>query len=70
MFYEQTGADPAGHVHVAQSLFHDIEPATQLGIPSIWINRVGEPDDPRPDRTLPGVASLADALDELVPVTR
>ena len=70
VFYEQTGADPAGHVHVAQSLFHDIEPATQLGIPSIWINRVGEPDDPRPDRTLPGVASLADALDELVPVTR
>ena len=67
VFYEQTGADPAGHVHVAQSLFHDIAPAAELGIPSIWINRLGEPDDPRPARTLSDVGHLADALDELVP---
>jgi 2-haloacid dehalogenase len=67
VFYEQTGADPAAHVHVAQSVFHDIAPAAELGIPSIWINRLGEPDDPRPARTLSGVAHLADALDELVP---
>jgi 2-haloacid dehalogenase len=66
-FYEQTGADPAGHVHVAQSLFHDIQPASELGIPSIWINRLGEPDDPRPTVTLTGVAELADALDSIVP---
>jgi len=68
VFYEQTGADPSGHVHVAQSLFHDIAPAAELGIPSIWINRLGEPEDARPARTLPGVAHLADALDALVPV--
>ena len=67
VFYEQTGADPAGHVHVAQSLFHDIAPAAELGIPSIWINRLGEPNDPRPARTLFGVGHLADALDALVP---
>lgn len=67
VFYELTGADPARHVHVAQSVYHDIAPAAELGIPSIWINRLGEPDDPRPARTLFGVASLADALDELVP---
>ncbi len=67
VFYEQTGAVPAGHVHVAQSLYHDIAPAAELGIPSIWINRLGEPADPRPARTLTGVAGLADALDELVP---
>ena len=36
-FLERTGADPAGHVHVAQSQFHDIVPATELGIPSIWM---------------------------------
>ena len=66
VFYEQTGADRRGHVHVAQSLFHDIQPANELGIPSIWINRLGEPDDPRPTMTLPGVAALADALDSLV----
>ena len=66
VFYEQTGADPAGHVHIAQSIYHDIAPAAELGIPSIWINRLGEPDDARPARTLSGVAHLADALDALV----
>jgi 2-haloacid dehalogenase len=65
-FYEQTGADPAGHVHVAQSLYHDIQPSSELGIPSIWINRLGEADDPRPTVTLTGVAELADALDSIV----
>jgi len=48
VFYEQTGADRAGHVHVAQSVYHDIAPAAELGIPSIWINRLDEPADPRP----------------------
>jgi 2-haloacid dehalogenase len=67
VFYETTGADRRGHVHVAQSLFHDIEPAKQLGLPSVWINRLGEPVDPRPDVTLSGVGELADALDSLVP---
>ena len=67
VFYETTGADRRGHVHVAQSLFHDIEPANELGILSIWINRLGEPDDPRPTAILAGVSELADALDSLVP---
>jgi 2-haloacid dehalogenase len=56
-----------GHVHVAQSLFHDVEPAKALGIPTVWINRLGEPSDLRPNATLTGVAGLADVLDELVP---
>lgn len=67
VFRERTNAEPGRHVHVAQSLYHDIAPASELGIPSIWINRQGEPPDPRPAKTLPGVAGLADALDELVP---
>ena len=67
VFREQTDADPAGWVHVAQSLYHDIAPATAIGLRTIWINRVGEPADPRPTRTLPSVADLAEALDELVP---
>lgn len=69
VFREQTGADSVGHVHVAQSLVHDIEPAFELGIKSIWINRLGEPDDPRPSKTLSSLEGLADALDELVPET-
>ncbi len=67
VFREQTGADAATHVHVAQSLYHDIAPATELGLPCIWINRLGEPGDPRPVRTLPSLTGLADALDEIVP---
>ena len=66
VFREATGADPGRHVHVAQSVYHDIAPAAELGIPSIWVNRMGEPADPRPSRTLPGLSELADALDELV----
>ena len=67
VFQELTRADSDRHVHVAQSLYHDIAPATELGIRTIWINRLGEPDDPRPARTLPDLSGLADALDELVP---
>jgi 2-haloacid dehalogenase len=66
-FYESTGADRDRHVHVAQSHFHDIVPAAELGIPSIWINRLGERREPAPTRELPTLAGLADALDELVP---
>jgi 2-haloacid dehalogenase len=66
VFYETTGADRRGHVHVAQSLFHDIVPANELDLASIWINRMGEPDDARPSVTLTGVGELADALDGLV----
>jgi 2-haloacid dehalogenase len=66
-FYERTDADRSRHVHVAQSHFHDIVPANELGIPSIWINRLGEQAEPAPTRELPGLTGLADALDELVP---
>ncbi len=65
-FVRRTGADPAGHVHVAQSHFHDIRPATELGLRSVWINRLGETADPAPTRELPDLARLADILDELV----
>jgi 2-haloacid dehalogenase len=61
------GAEGVQHVHVAQSLFHDITPAHELGIPAIWINRLEEPDDPRAARTLLSTVRLADALDELAP---
>jgi 2-haloacid dehalogenase len=66
-FYEETGAPRERHVHVAQSHFHDIVPANELGIPSIWINRLGETGEPRPTRELPDLNGLAEVLDELVP---
>ncbi|HEY6017394.1 MAG TPA: HAD-IA family hydrolase [Gaiellaceae bacterium] len=66
-FFRRTGADRAGHVHVAQSHFHDVVPATELGLRSIWINRLGERREPPPTRELPDLSRLPDTLDELVP---
>jgi 2-haloacid dehalogenase len=65
-FFEQTGAPREGHVHVAQSHFHDVVPATELGLRTIWINRYGETHDLPPTRELPDLERLPDALDELV----
>jgi 2-haloalkanoic acid dehalogenase type II len=66
-FFAQSGADRAGHVHVAASLFHDIAPASALGLRTIWINRLGEAAEPQPDVELRSLAGLADSLDSLVP---
>ena len=65
-FFEQTGAPHDGHVHVAASLFHDVAPANELGLRSIWINRLAETPGPAPTRELPDLSRLPDALDELV----
>ena len=64
-FDEQTGAAPAGRVHVGASLFHDVAPAIELGLPTIWINRDGEQPDPQPDVELRSLDGLGDALDSL-----
>ena len=65
-FAARTNADPARHVHVAASLFHDIAPARELGLPSVWINRLGERPGPEPTVELADLTGLADALDTLV----
>jgi 2-haloacid dehalogenase len=66
-FYARTVADPARHVHVAQSMFHDVVVANELGLPSVWINRLGESYDTEPTRELPDLERLPETLDELVP---
>jgi len=66
-FFEETKAAPEQHVHVGASLFHDIAPANELGLRSIWINRLGETPGPKPTRELRDLDHLADTLDELVP---
>jgi 2-haloacid dehalogenase len=66
VFFESTRVAPERHVHVAASLYHDIAPARELGLRSIWINRLGEVGEPAPTRELPDLARLADLLDELV----
>jgi 2-haloacid dehalogenase len=55
-------------VHIGASLFHDVGPATELEIPSVWVNRLAEKTVVyRPTREIPDLAPLPDLLDELAP---
>ena len=53
-------------LHAAQSLFHDVRPCNELGIPVVWINRQNEsiePGGPQPLHIVPTLAALADWLE-------
>jgi 2-haloacid dehalogenase len=65
-FFDAMEVQRDRHVHVAQSHSHDIVPANELGLRSIWINRYGERREPPPTRELPDLSRLPEALDELV----
>jgi 2-haloacid dehalogenase len=65
-FFERTGADRARHVHVAASLFHDIAPADELGLRSVWINRMHETSDLPRAAELTDLSKLPETLDDLV----
>jgi 2-haloacid dehalogenase len=67
-FFEESGADRESHVHVAASLYHDIEPAAKLGLKVVWINRLHESSDLPRGAELKDLSRLPDVLDELVPV--
>jgi 2-haloacid dehalogenase len=68
-FFARTGAPREGHVHVAQSYFHDVVPAHELDLRCVWVNRSGQPPagEAAPTRELRDLTGLADVLDELVP---
>jgi 2-haloacid dehalogenase len=66
-FFERTGADRRRHVHVAASLFHDVEPCAKLGLPAVWINRRGETSSVPRAGELTDLRALPDTLDGLVP---
>lgn len=63
--FEQALARVAGDrsrlLHVAQSLFHDVRPAPEHGIPVVWVNRRREPlpVDLRPAAVVPDLAEAA-----------
>jgi len=66
-FFARTHAERCRHVHVAASHFHDIVPADELGLKSVWVNRLGETCDPAPTREISDLTELPDVLDDLVP---
>ena len=52
-------------LHAAQSLFHDVRPCNELGVPVVWVNRLGEnisAGGPQPLDTVPTLEALADWL--------
>lgn len=66
-FFAQTGADRQRHVHVAASLFHDVEPCAQLGLRCVWVNRLGERSLLLRSGELTDLAALPETLEALVP---
>lgn len=59
--------DKQNWLHVAESLYHDISPANQLGIKSVWVNRPNRgggtlPTDAVPDAVVPDLAALTETL--------
>ncbi len=66
-FFRTADADRERHVHVGASLYHDVEPCAQLGLPCVWINRLDESSDlPRAGERF-DLSGLSGALDALVP---
>jgi 2-haloacid dehalogenase len=66
-FFDQTGADRSRHVHVAASLFHDIEPGARLGLRCVWINRLAERSELTMAAELTDLSTLPETLEALVP---
>jgi len=66
-FFAQYDADREQHVHVGASLYHDIEPASRLGLKAVWINRLHERSDLPRAGELKDLARLPEVLDELLP---
>jgi 2-haloacid dehalogenase len=68
LFQSTFGSSAGAWIHVAQSYFHDIRPTSELGIPRVWVNRQGEPDDPSlADAVLSGLADLPATVERLAP---
>jgi len=64
---ERIGVPSREILHVAQSLYHDIAPAKELGLANVWVNRrhnrkgsgATYPADAVPDVEVPDLATLA-----------
>jgi 2-haloacid dehalogenase len=62
-FFAETRAERSEHVHVAASLFHDIEPAARMRLRAIWVNRLGEESDLPCEAEITDLGPLPDLLD-------
>jgi len=65
--FTRLGVAPNRLLHVAQSVYHDVNPAGRLGLSCVWVQRYGERFDPPTPRTdpaltVPDLATLHDQL--------
>ena len=63
-FFRRTGAKKEELVHVANSVYHDIIPAIELGIPTVWVNRYEDepPTRVKPDFTVSDISGLPEVV--------
>ena len=67
---KRSGIQKGRILHIAQSVFHDVAPASALGFTTLWVNRragkgapgATPPADARPDAEVPDMKSAADLL--------
>jgi 2-haloacid dehalogenase len=69
-FFASTGCERERHVHVAASLFHDIEPCARMGLAAVWINRMDQASEVPRAGELTDLGALAQALDDLSTASR
>jgi len=60
----RVGGHPEHLLHAACSWFHDMRPASELGLRAVWVNRAGNAaaDDAQPFYVVEGLEELADWL--------
>jgi 2-haloalkanoic acid dehalogenase type II len=63
-FFDEYKATRDGTLHVAQSVYHDIRPASRIGLATAWINRYSDakPSDVDPTFVTPDLRGLLKAL--------
>ena len=67
---ETMGIPPEKLLHVAQSVYHDIVPATSMGISTVWVNRRHDktgfgatmPASGKPDLEVPDLKTLLESI--------
>ena len=66
-FFRMTGAKKEELVHVANSVYHDILPANEIGIRTVWVNRYGEksPTVTKPSFTITSLSELVGVLERI-----
>ncbi len=59
-FFRKTGSKKEDVIHIANSVYHDIVPANELGIRTVWVNRYGEkdPSNTKPDFTVTNLSRI------------